>query len=109
MSTGDTGRISKTIVNGVDMSETAVNTMHTHREFMEILARAEKAEAELAALKEQTRWRRPDEKPAKEYVVEVMLDDGTIHDDLICFNGEWLSNDNVLFWREADFPAIPEP
>ena len=66
--------------------------------------------AELAALKEQTRWRKwPDEKPALERVVVVMLDDGTIHDDMICFNGTWLSNDNVLFWREDEFPYLPEP
>lgn len=74
------------------------------------ITRAEAAERDLAALREQTRWHKwPDERPAKEYVVEVMLDDGTIHDDLICFNGTWLSNDNVLFWREADFPHLPEP
>lgn len=66
--------------------------------------------AELAALKERTRKRKyPDEKPPKEHVVVVMLDDGSIHDDLICFNGEWLSNDNVVFWWEEDIPYLPEP
>lgn len=75
-----------------------------------LLTRAETAERELAELRERTRWHLdPDDLPRKEYVVIVLLDDGQIKDDLICFNGTWLSNDNVIGWREADFPALPEP
>lgn len=80
-----------------------VRTTDTHGEFA-------KLERELAELRERTRWHlNPADLPEKEYVVIVLLDDGQIKDDLICFNGTWLSNDNVIGWREADFPTPPEP
>ena len=74
-----------------------------------ILTHAETAECELAKLKERTLWHLdPADLPEKERVVIVLLDDGQIDDDLICFNGTWLSNDNVIGWREADYPTPPE-
>ena len=57
-------------------SETTIHTMHTHDEFMRMRARAERAEAELAALREQTRWRKyPNEFPANPdvYLVQTRL------------------------------------
>ena len=64
---------------------------------------------ELAALKEQIRWRKyPDEKPEAGKWCEVVTAVYDFAGDMLLGSGEWTENVGVLYWRYSDAPEPPE-